>query len=111
MTRAGLEAFERRPQEQNGGYSYEQGGEPSLPPRFGAQLRADAAASAWFEAARPSYRRTVIQWVISAKREETRQKRMAELIDDSSHGRLIKMQRYGTEPRWAAKAREELGIS
>jgi hypothetical protein len=28
-------------------------------------------------------------WVVSAKREETRQRRLATLIDDSAHGRTI----------------------
>lgn len=45
------------------------------------QFRANAAA--W-------YRRTAIHWVVSAKREETRQKRLAELIADSEQGRRVK---------------------
>ncbi|HEY0069513.1 MAG TPA: YdeI/OmpD-associated family protein, partial [Chloroflexia bacterium] len=37
----------------------------------------------------PSYRRTALWWVMSAKKEETRQKRLATLIQDSENGRLL----------------------
>jgi uncharacterized protein YdeI (YjbR/CyaY-like superfamily) len=36
------------------------------------------------------YRKTAIWWVVSAKRDETRRKRLATLIDDAAHGRTIK---------------------
>ena len=89
MHPAGLAAFERRTDERSAIYSYEQ--------RKGARLDAEAERSfrankqAWdfFEAQAPSYRRAAIWWVISAKREETRQKRLATLIDDSHAGRTI----------------------
>ena len=42
---------------------------------------------------------------MSAKQEVTRDRRMAELIEDCAAGRLIKPQRYGTEPAWVARAR------
>jgi len=74
-----------------------------------AQLRADARASKFWDAATPSYRKLATNWVVTAKQEATRDKRMAELVDDCHHGRLIKTQRYGTEPAWVRRVRDELG--
>lgn len=110
MTPAGLAAFERRRPDREGVYSFERDEEAVLPPEYEQRLRADPVASAWMDAATNTYRRLVIHWVLGAKREETREKRMAQLIDDSAHGRLIPSQRYGKEPGWAARARKELGL-
>lgn len=102
MHPAGLAAFERRRPETTGIYSYEADGEIVLPPEWEARLRSDERAAAFFfERATPSYRRSAIRWVLSAKQEATREKRLAELIADSAAGRLIKPQRYGEVPRWA----------
>jgi len=43
----------------------------------------------FFQAQGPWYRKTAIWWVVSAKKEATRRKRLATLIDDSAHGRTI----------------------
>lgn len=101
MQPPGLAAFaKRRPDDE--GYSYEQLAGLSLPVDYEAALRADPAAAAFFyDRATASYRRQAIAWVIGAKTEATRDKRMAELIADSAAGRLIKPQRYGTLPKWA----------
>lgn len=105
MQPAGLAAFERR--RDFDGYSYERDGELALPPAYEAQLRADpAAAEFFFTRATASYRRGCVGWVMQAKTEPTRAKRMAELIADSAAGRLIRTQRYGTPPRWAAERRD-----
>ena len=53
------------------------------------RFRANEAAWAFFQAQPPGYRRTVIHWVTSAKREETRLKRLETLIEDSANGRRI----------------------
>ena len=53
------------------------------------QFRANAKAWEYFQARPPWYRRTATWWVISAKKEETRQRRLATLIEDSEQGRLI----------------------
>lgn len=47
-------------------------------------------AWAFFQAQPPSYRRPAIWWVISAKQEDTRLKRLAILISDSEQGLRIK---------------------
>lgn len=88
MTPAGRRAFEARDAANSGVYSFEQTPQP-LPPEYEQQFRANGPAWAFFEAQPPGYRRTAIHWVTSAKREETRLKRLAALIDDSAHGRRI----------------------
>ena len=87
MRPAGLRAFEARSEARSGVYSFEQDEEAGLPPEFEQRLRADAAAADWFDSQAPSYRRTAVHWVTSAKRQETRERRMAQLIECSAAGR------------------------
>jgi uncharacterized protein YdeI (YjbR/CyaY-like superfamily) len=88
MTPAGLRAFERRDEARSGAYSFEQRPR-ELPPEYQARFKEQPAAWAFFEAQPPGYRRTAIHWVVSAKREETRLKRLATLIEDSAQGRRL----------------------
>ena len=92
MTDAGRAAFAHRREDRTGIYSYEQGGEVAFDD---ADLRADKAAWAYWSAAAPSYRKVVMHWVTSAKRPETRVKRMAELVADCAAGQKIRSQRWG----------------
>jgi uncharacterized protein YdeI (YjbR/CyaY-like superfamily) len=55
------------------------------------QFRANEKAWAFFQAQPPGYRRTAIHWVASAKRPETRAKRLATLIEDSANERRISL--------------------
>lgn len=64
-----------------------------LDPAFEARLRENRAAWAYFSGLAPSYRRDSIWWVMSAKREETRRKRLAVLIELSAAGQKIPMLR------------------
>ena len=88
MQPAGLKAFEKRTAERTGVYSYERA-HAKLNPAAERAFRANRAAWEFWESRPPWYRRTATWWVVSAKREETRQRRLATLIDDSAHGRLI----------------------
>ena len=108
MRPAGLAAFANRRDERTGVYSYEQG-DLDLPEGYAAQLRADPRAAHFWDAATPSYRKLATHWVLSAKQEATRDRRLAELVADCAAGRLVKPQRYGTEPAWVARVRAELG--
>lgn len=110
MHPAGMAAYERRREDREGIYTYEQDGEPVLPPEFEARLRADEVAAAWFDAATPSYRKNCIRWVLTAKQEKTRVKRLDQLIHDSRHGRLIPPMRYGEQPKWVQRNRDALVI-
>jgi uncharacterized protein YdeI (YjbR/CyaY-like superfamily) len=87
---AGLAAFERRKEEKSKIYSYEQRETARLPAEFEKQFRAHQKAWGFFQSQPPWYRRIASFWVVSAKREETRAKRMATLINDSAEGRTIK---------------------
>ena len=107
MRPAGLAAFAHRREDRSGIYSYENG-ERTWPEAYDAMLRANPTASAFWDAATPSYRKIATNWVVTAKQEATRDKRMAELVDDCANLRLIKTQRYGTEPAWVRRARTDL---
>ena len=90
---AGLAAFEKRSADRSGIYSYERRHQASLEPDEEQQFRENAAAWAFFEARPPGYRRTATHWVVSAKRPETRARRLAQLIEDSANGELIRQLR------------------
>ena len=85
MTDAGRKAFEARTKDKTGVYSFE-GDSAELSPEFAKQLASDETAREYFEGRAPSYRRTAVHWVMSAKREETRVKRMRQLIECSAKG-------------------------
>ena len=87
MRPAGIAAFEARTAE--GTYSYEQRDAAAFDPDRERRFRAEEAAWAWFSAQAPWYRRTATHWVMSAKREETRDRRLAQLIEDSAAGRAV----------------------
>jgi len=89
MLPAGLLAFEARKDHKTAIYAYEQRPQ-DLPKDMEKLFRANKPAWAWWQAQAAWYRRTTIWWVVSAKREDTRDKRLAELIEDSAAGRTIK---------------------
>jgi uncharacterized protein YdeI (YjbR/CyaY-like superfamily) len=86
---AGLAAFEARSEARSGVYSYEQRHLATLEPEEEAAFRANEPAWEWFEGRAPSYRRTATHWVVTAKRPETRARRLATLIEDSAAGRTV----------------------
>jgi uncharacterized protein YdeI (YjbR/CyaY-like superfamily) len=89
MRPAGRAAFERRSEKRSGVYSYEQRDQARLDDEQEREFRANEAAWAFWEAQPPGYRRTATFWVASARREETRGRRLARLIDDSANGRRL----------------------
>jgi uncharacterized protein YdeI (YjbR/CyaY-like superfamily) len=89
MQPAGLEAFGRREEAKSKIYSYEQRKTAKLGRGHEQQFRAHETAWRFFQAQAPWYRRTATWWVISGKKEETREKRLAKLIEDSGRGRTI----------------------
>jgi uncharacterized protein YdeI (YjbR/CyaY-like superfamily) len=88
MKPAGLAVFEKRDASQSEGYSYERK-EAQLDAAMEKKFRANKAAWTFWEKQPPYYRRTLSWWVISAKREETRAKRLEQLIAASAEGRRI----------------------
>jgi uncharacterized protein YdeI (YjbR/CyaY-like superfamily) len=89
MHSAGMAAFERRTEERSAIYSYEQRNSARLDPGAERSFRAKKKAWTFFQAQAPGYRQGATWWVVSAKREETRKKRLATLIADSALGRAI----------------------
>jgi uncharacterized protein YdeI (YjbR/CyaY-like superfamily) len=86
---SGLEAL-RAAANQPRKYSYEQRSQARLSPADQRLFRSHHAAWDFFEYQPPWYRRTATFWVVSAKKEETRARRLARLIADSAAGRTIK---------------------
>jgi uncharacterized protein YdeI (YjbR/CyaY-like superfamily) len=89
MRPAGIKAFEERTPDRSGVYSFEQRHKLKLPPEYEERLRADAAAWEYWKAAPPGYRKTATFWVVSAKKEETRERRLAQLVAHSAAGRKV----------------------
>jgi uncharacterized protein YdeI (YjbR/CyaY-like superfamily) len=88
MREPGLAAFARRTESRSRAYSFES--KPlALAPAYEKRLRANRRAWAWFRTQAPWYRRTSAFWVMSAKREETRERRLAALIAHSARGARI----------------------
>jgi uncharacterized protein YdeI (YjbR/CyaY-like superfamily) len=88
MMPLGLKAFEAREEYRSGIYSYEQRS-PELPDPYRRLLKKNKAAWNFFKGQSPSYRKTANWWVLSAKKEETRLKRLDKLIDLSAQGLTI----------------------
>lgn len=89
MKPAGLEAFRERAPARTGIYSYEQRQTARLSAAQERQFRAHRKAWEYFTAQPPSYRKTAIWWVVTAKREETQMRRLETLIASSERGRPI----------------------
>jgi len=88
MSAAGQKAFAARQENRSGIYAYEQR-QPELPEIYAKELRKNKPAAKFFESQPPSYRKVAMWWIVSAKQEETRLKRLRELIDESSQGRRV----------------------
>jgi uncharacterized protein YdeI (YjbR/CyaY-like superfamily) len=88
MTEAGRAAWARRREDRTAIYTYENKPK-ALAPEYEKQLRANAAAARFWDAQPPGYRRTICFWVMGAKREETRQKRLEQLIGLCAAGRRL----------------------
>lgn len=90
MRPAGLAAHEGRTAAKSGIYSYEQRKTAKLPAVMERRLRGNRKAWTFFKQQAPWYRRVATWWIVSAKREATRERRLAALIEDSAAGRTIK---------------------
>ena len=88
MLPSGEAVFAARKEDKTAQYSYENSpqdlGEP-----YEGQFRAHPEAWAFYAAQSPSYRRSASWWVLGAKQEVTRQRRLAALIEASAQGTRI----------------------
>ena len=88
MMPPGIAAFEARDEEKSKRYSYENHLR-KLDGEHEKKFKANKKAWQFFEAQAPWYRRTSSWWVISARREETRARRLEQLIQCSAKGERI----------------------
>jgi uncharacterized protein YdeI (YjbR/CyaY-like superfamily) len=106
MRPAGQRAFAARSEARSGIYSYERRAEAKLPPAAEREFRANAKAWSFFIAQAPWYQRTTIHWVMSAKKEETRLRRLTTLIADSAKAMTLPaLTRYAKPDRREKKVR------
>jgi uncharacterized protein YdeI (YjbR/CyaY-like superfamily) len=88
MRPAGLHAFEQRRTDRATEYTYAT--RPAdLPEEFAAMFRRHEEAWRFFSSTPSSYRRSMAWWIVSARRQETRLRRLAAVIDESAAGRRI----------------------
>ena len=93
MQPAGLAAWEARDPAKSAVYSFEQKEAAQLPAEAEARFQANVQAWSFWQAQPPGYRKTAVHWVVSARREETRARRLQTLIDDSAAGQRIALLR------------------
>jgi uncharacterized protein YdeI (YjbR/CyaY-like superfamily) len=91
MRAPGLAAFAKRDEKRSGIYSYERAA-AELDAATTQALEAQPAAYAFHEKQPPSYRRLVAHWLMSAKKPETRARRLAVLIANAREGKRIPSQ-------------------
>lgn len=89
MTPAGEAAFALRSEAKSGVYSHERTDDPELTAAELARFRRDCAAWAYFDTVPPSYRKRVLHWITSAKKEETRSKRLEKLMQACAAGERL----------------------
>ena len=89
MREAGLKAYSHRREDKSRIYSYEQQKTAVLERQDELRFRKFKSAWKFFEAQPPSYRQLVIWRIVSAKRPETRERRLAELIEASRELRRL----------------------
>ena len=89
---SGRAAFERRDAARSGVYSFENRDRGFDDAQL-AELQKHRKAWSFFESEPPWYRRTAAHWVVSAKRAETRERRLSQLIECSGRGERIPLLR------------------
>lgn len=89
MKRPGTVAFDARKENRSGVYSYEQRS-ANLDGSYEKRLRQNKAAWDFFYAQPPSYRKVIGWWIVSAKQEGTRLKRLEKLIRESARGERLR---------------------
>jgi len=85
MHRAGIEAYERRAPERTGIYSFENAPR-ELPSEYEKTFRRNKAAWKFFQEQPAGYKRLMVFRTVSAKKEETRLRRLKQLIESSEKG-------------------------
>jgi uncharacterized protein YdeI (YjbR/CyaY-like superfamily) len=103
MQPSGLETFRGRDHERTKLYSYERSA-ARLDEAQERKLKANRPAWAFFQAQPPFYRRTATWWVVSAKKDETRVRRLDVLIETSAKG--LRLPQFTSPARKPGKSRQ-----
>jgi uncharacterized protein YdeI (YjbR/CyaY-like superfamily) len=98
MLPAGSRAFEGRDPKKTNLYSFEQRHAAKLGPALEKRFKANSKAWKFFQAQPEGYRRIAFFYVMSAKQEETRARRLESLIRDSAAGLRIGLLRRRPAP-------------
>jgi uncharacterized protein YdeI (YjbR/CyaY-like superfamily) len=94
MSPAGMATYEARDPEKAGRYSFERD-DARLSREQEKEFKRHAQAWTFWKSQPPGYRRLATWWVVSAKREETRARRLTTLIEDSAKGLRLEPFRRG----------------
>ena len=89
MRPEGLKAFSFRKEEKSKIYTYENP-KVEFDKTFEKSFKANKKAWAFYQTTTPTYRKVTTRWVMSAKQESTRLKRLNELINDCAAGKKYK---------------------
>lgn len=89
MRPAGEAAFALRIAAKSGIYAHERGDMPDLQDAERERFQRNIAAWEYFQAAPPGYRKTILHWITNAKREETRTKRLEQLMLACAAGKRL----------------------
>jgi uncharacterized protein YdeI (YjbR/CyaY-like superfamily) len=90
MTPAGAAAYSHRRDEKSVVYAYEQAATAELSVEELRTFKRQKAAWTYFEATPPSYRKVVLHWVTTAKKQETRASRFAKLLQACVAGERLR---------------------
>jgi uncharacterized protein YdeI (YjbR/CyaY-like superfamily) len=88
MQPSGLKTFNGRDKKKTERYSNERKN-VKLDPEYEKRFKMNKKAWEFFQSKPPSYQKPAVWWIMSAKQEETRLKRLTQLIEDSENGRSI----------------------
>jgi len=91
MQPVGLEIFNKRKREESKLYSFENAGK-QLAQNLEKKFKANKAAWSFFTKQAPSYKKMIVHWITSAKREETQLTRLEQAITES-----VKQKRIGDQ--------------
>ena len=89
MEPAGMSAFNARKENKSGIYSYEQRS-VNIDVPYEKKLKQNKVAWDFFYAQPPAYRKAVGWWIVSAKQEATRAKRLERLMRESARGKRLR---------------------
>ena len=99
MMPAGIKIHAERKEGNHQKYSYEQRKEIKLNPVYEKKFKANRKAWKWFCGKPTSYKTAVIFWVMQAKQEKTRLKRLEILMADSENENKIGIMNYQKKPK------------